>query len=159
LDEFLNSLARLRADEFVAEKPAAGELAAFGLDRPEARWRVQAGDKDVLNLVVGKREKVGGRHYARLADRDEVFLLDAKLSARALGEYRTRTVWNPSLDAAQVESLRYTDEKGSFVLEKSEAGAWQIVGKPELKIVPATVTETLAALAGLKLVRYAMDKD
>jgi hypothetical protein len=159
LDDFLNRLARLRADEFVQEKPTATDLARYGLDKPVARWHALNGDKEVLHLAIGNREKAGTRHFARIADRDVVFLLDSKLSDKALGEFRTRTVWTPPLDAAQVESLRYGYKNAPFVLEKSEAGAWQVVGKPDLAVNSATVTETLAALSGLKLVRYAADKD
>jgi hypothetical protein len=158
LDDFINALARLRADELVADKPSADDWKKYGLDRPEARWRLQAGNKDVLQLWIGNHEKSNGRCYARLADRDLVFLLDPALTAKALGEFRTRTVWTAPLDAVQVESLRYVRGNSSFSLEKSDGG-WQAPSKPDAKINPATVSETLAALAGLKLERYAVDKD
>jgi hypothetical protein len=158
LDEFVNTLAKLRADELVAEKPGPDELKRYGLDRPEVRYRLQAGEQDVLNLLVGDREKDGPRVYAKLAGRDLVFLLDPKLSARALGEFRPRAVWPVPLDAVQIQSLRYEYAKNPFTLEKSELGAWQVAGKPDLKPNPEAVNETLAALANLKLVRYAMDR-
>src|SRR5437763_218852 len=93
LDDFINTLARLRADELVAEKPGADGLKKYGLDRPEASWRLESDDKEVLHLVVGARENKGPRRYARLAGRDLVFLLDPKLSARVVGEFRPRAVW------------------------------------------------------------------
>src|SRR5262249_52611174 len=40
----------------------------------------------------------------------------------------------------------------------SEGGAWQVAGKPDMRPNTETVNETLAALANLKLVRYAVDK-
>jgi hypothetical protein len=157
LDDFLNSLARLRADALVAEKTDAEELKKYGLDHPEARWRLQSGDKEVLNLLVGDREAKGSRRYAKLANRGLVFLLDPALSQKVLDEYRPRTVWTPPLDAVQIESLRYGYARNPFVLEKAETG-WQVIGKPEAKVSTATVEDTLAALAGLKLSRYAVDK-
>ncbi|HZY85033.1 MAG TPA: DUF4340 domain-containing protein, partial [Gemmataceae bacterium] len=159
LEDFIAALAKLRADELVAEKPAADDLKKYGLDRPEARWRLRAGDKDVLDLAVGNREKDGPRCYARLAGRDLVFLLGPALSARVLAEYRPQTVWSPPLDAVQIVSLRYGQARNPFTLEKGEAEGWQAVGKPGVKLNEAAVNDTLAALAGLKLERYAVDKD
>ncbi len=157
LDDFLNSLARLRADALVAEKTDTADLKKYGLDRPEARCALQSGDKEVLNILIGDKEKKGSRRYAKLAKGDLVFLLDARLSQKVLDEYRPRTVWTPSLDAVQIESLRYGYAKNPFVLEKVESN-WQAAGKPDAKISTATVEDTLAALAGLKLSRYAVDK-
>lgn len=159
LEDFIAALAKLRADELVAEKPPAAELKKYGLDRPEARWRLRAGDKDVLDLAVGNREKGGRRCYARLAGRDLVFLLGPTLSARVLAEYRPQTVWSPPLDAVQVVSLRYGQARNPFTLEKGEGETWQAVGKSDVKLNEATVNDTLAALSGLKLERYAVDKD
>jgi hypothetical protein len=157
LEDLINTLARLRADELVVEKPMADDLKKYGLDRPEARWRLQAGDKDMLDLQIGKAEDGGLRHYARLAGRDLVFLLDAKLSERLLGEYRARAVWNPSIDAAQVDVLR-VGGKNPFTLERI-AGSWQVLGKPDAHPNAEAVNDTLATLAGLKAERYVIDKD
>jgi hypothetical protein len=158
LDEFLNTLARLRADELVAEKPTADELKSCGLDKPEARWKLFAGDSEVLNLAIGGREKVGIRRYAMLGGKDVVFLLDAKLSARALAEFRKRDVWGAPLDASQVESVRFGYAKNPFVLAKTETGEWQVEGKPDVRPNRATVAEMLDALARLKAARYVADK-
>ena len=157
LDDFLNSLLTLRADELVSEKPTPEELKTYGLDHPESKWRLQDGDKDLLTLQVGKTEK-GGRAYARLEGRDLVFLLDPALTAKALGEFRTRTVWTTPLDALQIVGLEYKRPDGGFELAKGDDG-WKAVGKPDAKIESRTVEETLAALAGLKLERYVVDKD
>jgi hypothetical protein len=158
LDDFINTLAKLRADALVADKPGADELKKYGLDRPEARWRLEAGDKEVLNLLVGNAEENGPRRYARLANRDLVFLLDLKLSGKVLAEYRPRAVWSPPLDAAQVESLRYAWALHPFVLDKSAGGTWQVAGKPDVKVSTEAVNDALGALAGLKLARYVVDK-
>ena len=57
MEDLINALARLRADELVADKPA--DLKPFGLDKPEARWRFLSGDKEVLSLLIGNRDKAG----------------------------------------------------------------------------------------------------
>jgi hypothetical protein len=163
LEAFLKALEHLRADQLVADKPA--DLKANGLDRPQVRWHLLAGGKEVLSLMVGAHEKVNGagqekegpRLYAKLATGDVVFLLDPKLSEQALGEYRSRTVWGP-LDAVQVDTVRYGYAKDPFTLEK-KGDAWQAAGKPDVKIVSETVSETLDALARLKPERFVADKD
>jgi hypothetical protein len=157
LDEFVRELERLRADKLVADKPTAEQLTKYGLDRPVAYWRVQVGGKDVLNLLVGSVESKGTRRYAKLAKGNLVFLLDPRLSRKVLDEYRPRTVWSPPLDAVQIESLNYRYKHNPFLLEKA-GSSWQAVGKPDAKINAATVEDTLAALAGLKLSRYVVDK-
>ena len=65
------------------------------------------------------------------------------------------------MDAAarrvEIESLNYRYSRNPFLLEKAGT-AWQAVGKADTKINSATVEDTLAALAGLKLSRYIVDK-
>ncbi len=165
LEDFLNACSRLRADEIVAEKP---DNKLHGFDKPEARWRFQAGDKEVLELLVGNGEQgvksqepgvrsqeLGVRRYAKLGKGELVFLLSPKITGQALAEYRQRNVW-PSLDAAQVETVRYGNAK-PFVLEKRD-NTWTTPSKPGMKVNAAAVNETLDALSRLRLERYIVDK-
>lgn len=153
LEDFLNSCSRLRADEVVAETP---DNKVHGLDKPEARWRFQAADKDVLELIVGNAEKDGTRRYAKLGKSDLVFLLNPKMTSQALAEYRQRSVW-PSLDAAQVDSVRYGYAAKPFLLEKRD-NAWTTPSKPGMKVNASAVSETLDALSRLRIERYVVDK-
>jgi hypothetical protein len=155
LDDFVNAVARLHADELVAEKPA--DLKPYGLDKPEAHWRFMSGAKEVLNLLVGGPDKGGHRRYAKLASGDVVFLLDAPTTNRVLAEYRTRTVWPTPLDAAQVESVRFGYGRNAFTLTKVD-NLWQVVGKPGELVNIAAVNETLDALSRLRVERYVLDK-
>jgi hypothetical protein len=155
LDDFVNALARLRADELVAEKPA--DLKPYGLDKPEAHWRFMSGAKEVLSLLVGGPDKGGRRRYAKLASGDVVFLLDGPTTNRVLAEYRTRTVWPTPLDAAQVESVRFGYARNPFILTKVD-NLWQVVGKLGALVNVAAVNETLDALARLRVERYILDK-
>ncbi len=157
LDAFVNDLRRLRADKMIADKADAEQLKKYGLDRPVAVWHVQAKGKEMLDLLIGNEEPKGVRRYAKLAKGDLVFLLDPRLSRAVLAEYRTRAVWSPALDAVQIESLKYRYKSAPFTLEKT-GSAWQAVGKPDAKINSAAVEDALAALAGLRLSRYAVDK-
>jgi hypothetical protein len=155
VEEFINAVARLRADEMVAEKPA--DLKPYGLDKPQATWRFLSGTKEVLNLFVGGADKTGKRCYAKLAGGDVVFLLDPPTAARVLAEYRTRAVWATPLDAAQVEGVRFGYERNPFALEKVD-GLWEVTGKPGEVVQVQAVNDALDALARLKVERYVLDK-
>jgi hypothetical protein len=153
LDDFLRGLYRLRADEIVAEKP--GDKKPFGLDPPQLRWSFSTGDKEVLQLLVGKQKDA--RVYAQLAGGELVFLLNPKVTSRALGEYRSRTIW-PPLDAVQIEKLTFTyADKPPFTLQKDEK-AWRVAGQFDAKVDDKAVTDTLDALADLKAQRYVADE-
>ena len=155
LDELVNALANLRADELTAEKP--GDLKPFGLVQPQAKWKLTAGDREVLSLLVGAKDKDGKRVYAKLEKGDLVALLDPILTTKVLGEYRKRAVF-ADLDASQAESLVVSAGTANFVLQK-DGTAWKDPGKPADPVDAAKVTETLAVLAGLKAERYVADKD
>ncbi len=155
LDDLINLVARLRADELVAEKPA--DLKPYGLDRPEASWRFRAGDQEVLHLLIGAREPNGERRHAKLGGGDLVFLLDAGLSEKLLAEYRGRAVWAEPPDAAQAEGFKASG-RNPFALERDGAG-WKVVGKPDVRVNARTVNDTVAAFASLRVLRYVQDKD
>jgi hypothetical protein len=81
LEDFVNAMSHLRADEWVGDKP--GDLKTSGLDHPQARWRFQLGGKPELELLVGGYEKTaaqsppatGRRCYARLKKAGSVRLV------------------------------------------------------------------------------------
>jgi hypothetical protein len=148
LEDFLNVLYKLRADELVAEKPAADKLKEFGLDKPEISWKFFARDKEVLGLLIGKKDSTDQRCYAKLTGGDTVFLLDPQTTNRATAEYRKRALWT-GFDAAQVESLTISGEGTSITLRKL-GGAWTIEGKPDAKVDADAVNDTLGALANLR---------
>jgi hypothetical protein len=155
MQDLVNALSRLRADELVAEH--ATDVKKYGLDVPEARWRLYSGDSEVLNLLVGKREADSGRHFAKLASGDLVFALDAALSGRLLAEYRKRALW-ASLDSAQIETLIYGVADKTIVLQKVD-GAWQVSGRPDQPVNAATINDLLGTLSNLKAERFLVDKD
>ena len=157
LRELHDALAKLRADEFVEDKP--GDLKKYGLDKPE-RWRLFNGDKEVLNLLVGGREKEGGgfRAYAKLDKGDAVVLLDMPLTAKLSAEYRKRSLW-PALNVPEASKIvvKTADGTGSFTLEKGPAG-WREAGKPDAKLNAEAVNEFLDAFAELKAAKYVEHK-
>lgn len=153
LDELVNALAKLRADELEADRPA--DLKPFGLEKPEATWKLFTGDKEVLSLLVGRKD--GDRAFAKLAAGDLVALLDPALTNRVLGEYRKRAVWS-GVDASQVETVAVSGSGANFALRKL-GQLWVDAADAKAPIDPAKVSEFLDALAGLKAERYVVDKD
>jgi hypothetical protein len=150
LDDLVGELARLRASDWVADKPAPAELKAFGLESPEATWTVSNGDKVVLTLKVGKTA-ADGRAYATAGG--PVALLGAPQTAKVLAEYRVRKPW--TLDAFQAETVTFTRDK-AFTLRKTGT-AWSDSDAPADAIDPRAVTELLGALTALRVERYAVD--
>ena len=159
LRELHDGLARLRAEEIVAEKPA--DLKTYGLESPE-RWKLFNGDKEVLNLLVGSREKIGEpgkekpgfRAYAKLDKGDIVVLLDMALTAKLSAEYRKRILWE-QLDVAQATTIEVETPQGpgSFKLMKGPIG-WMDPLNPGERFGQEAVTEYLDAFAGLKAERF-----
>ena len=116
LADFVKTLFRLRADEIVAGKDA--DLKTYGLDHPEAEWKILNNERPMLDLLIGAAEKghekdAAPRHYGKLAKGDQVFLLSAALSKLALAEYRSRKPWEPPLDAAQIDQISIAGPAGA----------------------------------------------
>ena len=155
LDEFVNAAAKLRADELEADKP--DDLKPFGLDKPEATWTFFAGDKEVLKLLIGAKT-ADGRAHAKTAGGELVARLDPGLTAKVMGEYRKRQVW-PDVDASQAEGLILGGDGLTNTVLRKEGAGWVDTAKPGEPIDAAKVTDTLAALAGLKAERYVADAD
>jgi hypothetical protein len=154
MDELVRLLQRLRADEIVAEKGA--NLKKFGLDKPIVQWRFKSGDAEKLNLLIGapENDKPGARRYAKLGNQDQVFLMSAKLTAKATEEFRNRKPW-PALDAAQVDEFTVTSPDKAFTLRKKD-GKWSVPGQ-DWTVKADIVIDTLDALASLKALRYVAD--
>ena len=156
IDELINTVARLRADELVADKPK--ELKEYGLADPAAMWTFSAGGKELLGLTIGSAEKESGRVYAKAVGSDLVALLGAKASDQLTAEYRKRDVFT-DLDASMIAILAVSGADGGFVLRKGPDGNWTDPTDPKAMIDPAKVTETLGALATVQASPYVADKD
>ena len=155
LDALIAAAANLRADELVAEK--AKDLKEYGLDSPAAAVKFFNGDKEVRSVLLGKRDADGRRAFAKLEGADAVVLFDAPLTAKLLGEYRKRGVWT-GVDASQAQTIAVSSGDSNFAFSKF-GPAWLDQQKPDDQPDAAKVTDTLAALAGLKAERFVSDKE
>jgi hypothetical protein len=153
LEALIADFGKLRVDTWVEKK--TGDLKAFGLDKPEAKWIIFDGDKQVLTLLLGKKEPDGRVNVT--TDKSElVGLLDPIMTARVLSEYRTRRPWE--VDAAQVAAVEIVKSGTKFDLQKG-GPVWFDVSKPADQIDVRVVNELLGTLGALRVDRYAVDKD
>jgi Domain of unknown function (DUF4340) len=155
LDDLVNEFARLRAADWVSDKPTAAELKAFGLEKPEATWTVSDGEKVVLSLRIGKRA-ADGRAYAQVSATGSVALLGAPQSAKVLAEYRTRKPW--ALDGFQAEEVQLAVGDKTFALKRTGM-TWSDPAAPADAVFQPAVAELLGALTALQVDRYAVDAD
>ena len=153
LDDLVNELGKLRASDWVAEKPT--DLKPFGLDKPEATWTVSNGDKTVLTLLVGKTAP-DGRVYAKAGTGGVVALLGVPQAGKVLAEYRARKPW--TLDAFQAETVEMTRGDKTFTLQKNGT-AWTDPAAPGDTISVPAITELLGSLTALQAERFAVDEN
>lgn len=155
LEDLIRSVQRLRADEIVAEKTA--DLKKYGLDQPAAQWRFKAGADEKLYLIVGapENDQPGARRYAKLGDKNVIFLLSGKLTAKVLAEYRDRKPWQPFV-AETVSKVSVSQSGKTFELTRKGA-EWRVAGDDKAKVAERAVDGTIAVLESLKTVRYVAD--
>lgn len=155
LDDLVRSLQRLRADEIVADKGA--DLKKYGLDMPAAQWRLKLGEEEKIHLLVGSPESAepNARRYAKLGGKNAIFLLNAKLSSRVLGEFRSKKVW-PGFEVAKVDEITITGPEGAFSLKRKDK-EWTVVGQPKAMVKATVLDDTLSMLSTLTAQRFIAD--
>jgi hypothetical protein len=157
LTAFVSRLSRLRAEEWVVEKPTPAQLKQFGLDKPTLKWHLLANNQAVLKLCVGGLEGEGKRRYAQIEGNPRVFVLGAQLSQLVVTEYRQRTLFTPPLDAAQVETLELTQVGQLPLTLVKRENQWNIGGAAQPLTRQDAVNQLLATLADLKAEQFALD--
>ncbi|MBI2805631.1 MAG: DUF4340 domain-containing protein [Planctomycetes bacterium] len=156
LDGLIRLMQRLRAEEIVVEK--AADLKKFGLDKPAAEWRFKLGTDEKLHLLVGApaSERGKGLRYAKLGDKNAVFLLSDKIAARTLAEYRDRAPLAKFEIGKAVKLVITTGKDKPFTLEKKD-GKWVLASDTKATVKPGEVQEVLFTLVRLEALRYVAD--
>ena len=142
----------------MANDAPAAQLKDLGFDPPQGRIVISNGDKELLALLVGAKEKTGPRVHVKLEKAGLIGLLDPATSAKVTAEYRTRATW-PALDAAQVDVLAVSSDKENFSLRRKDASTWEDTAAPMTPVDAGKVADAVAMLANLKAERYVADKD
>jgi len=148
VDSALNRLAELTITRVVATKPE--NYARLQVDDESAvRIVVKAGDETLSELMVGKYGD--GMTMLRVDERHEVFGASGSLRYafdRELRAWRDRKV--VSVEAPEVQSIRFESPKGTFAF-KRDGDAWAAIeGKKALgNFDPKQVTSSLSTVARL----------
>ena len=140
--DLVQALAQLQMERDLA----AGDLRAFGLEKPTlvVSFTVQGKQHQ---LALGSPAPGGRGYYLRKDEGPNILLvapgvrdsLDQKLET-----LRDKTLW--SFDPGQVKAVRLRTGKTQVNLEKTEAGAWRWVGRPNLRVRPDRVEQLLRQL-------------
>lgn len=119
--------ATMEAERFVSDAPSEADLARFGLQEPQRRLRLRAGNQRTLELKIGGLAPDDERTllYAKTDQSDSVFLVRPHVLASLSLDpfhYRERTVRNLR-SSAVIESLRIIHRPSGLdvPLEPSEA--------------------------------------
>ena len=129
-----------------------GELAAFGLDSPSRRVRIQLESGDPLELAIGQAKD--SDYYASTPARDQVFVLGSDLVAELdtpLEEMQSKKLFDYSTFAANKIRI---EEKGAEareleLQEPTEAKKWrQTAPEPARDLDTTKVEDLLYALNG-----------
>jgi len=162
LRELHDLLASLRAAKVVEDNPK--DLAKYGLDKP-IRWKAYDGAGEVMNLLVGAREKVGpkgdadgDRAYAMLSKGNTLYLLEPRLSAQLGAEYRRRDLWQiPGPDKIREIAITAIDPQNSFTLVQGPKG-FTDPARPADMLNAQLVNNLVRTVGTLRAEKFAVDK-
>ena len=120
VEELMTRLSSTQMQEVVA--PEAGDLSAYGLDRPAMTATVVSGSARAT-LLIGRADEDEGGRFAKDATRPEIFTVAESLFtdlAKDLPEYRLKDMFDARSWTADWVETRRGDETLSF--EKSSDG-------------------------------------
>ena len=150
-------------EKFVTEKAAEKDLQTFGLTAPSVKATVTLlkADKKTEERVylIGKETETRGSYYAKLGDRDLIFVSGSALVDQLQADLQELPVI--SFDPAKVKGMRlsgWQDVTGSpFVLdlERKAAQTWVVKAPADFKLDSAKAEALLSGLNGLRALRSA----
>jgi hypothetical protein len=156
----LSALQILRAEKLLAEKPADGDLGRYGLKSPAVKVSVtetkadkKPPDTHVFTFLFGNESEDKSSVYAKLADRDTVFMVRKSVVDAVQGELRDTAVFN--FDVNKVKGIKiagWQDIIGSpFVLEveRKTSQDWAVKSPPNYILNSAQVEGFVSSLAQL----------
>jgi hypothetical protein len=147
VESMIKALAELKADRDLG----AGELKAFGLDKPELVVSFTAkGEQHHLDL--GQAAPANRGYYVRKDGAGSVLLISpgARESLnQSLANLRDKTLltFNPD----QVKSVTFKVDKTQVDLEKTGPGAWRRVGQSDFRVHPDRVEQFLRQLQAARI--------
>jgi hypothetical protein len=162
VDRLLADLHDLQAQKLVAEKPSDSELDRLGLKTPAVKVTLTEDKadkkKEEFTYQFGRETDDKSGTYARLGNRDLVFVVNKGVVDALPGDFQEPTVFN--FDVAKVKGMKlagWQDVVGSpFVLEleRKTSQEWTAKSPPGFAANSAQAESFMAGLAHLKAERF-----
>jgi hypothetical protein len=143
----------VRAKDFVAEDQ--GQLARYGLDRPQVRltvWEKEAKEPKSLLLVAAKDAKAPDLAYAAVSTGGPVVLVDAKALtdlAPTAQELRDRSLF-AGFDTREVTRVQIARKEQTIVLERAGEDDWKLTAPRSGGARSSRVNDLLWTLRNLR---------
>jgi len=155
VDEILRKLHELKVGKFVSDRP--GNLAIYGLTRPQIRAVIVPKGAEPEMLLVGKRE--GESVYVKTASAEPVYLVDAgivdDLSIEVL-DLRDKQVMKFERNDVNRIELRRRDHEPVVCIKQEHD--WRLVEPTKEKAKNHEVNDILYKLDDLKAERFVAEK-
>ena len=148
------NLASLEEQRLIEE--TAGDLAAFGLDKPRVDVAFKSGGTE-HRLLIGAKTPTGSDLYAKTGASSRVFLVAAYLEStfnRSTFDLRDKTALRFDRDAA--DAMEITTAGGAVKFAKT-GGSWQLAQPASSRSDAAAIEGLLARLDGLQMKSIAAD--
>ena len=165
IQRILANFGHLVANKLVADKLTANDLERFGLKSPTTKIAITTDvDKktEVTDFLIGKETDDKSSYYAKIADRDLVFLITPAIVDSLKGDLQDPVVLQ--FDPAKVKSMKITgwqDVVGStftLQLERKSAADWIAKLPADYKIDPGQAESFLNSLNGLRAQSFVTSK-
>ncbi len=130
-ENLFGDVSKLEVAEFVNDAPKDKDLAAYGLDKPQAEIALTLKDgKAAPKLLVGAKKKDSDQYYMKRDGQAPVFLVDAKDLMEKLGAGYLTFRKHLVLEFTKVNTKKLTVKRKdkTFVCEADpkEAGKWNL---------------------------------
>jgi hypothetical protein len=146
LNRLADKAAELKYDSVLEE--SASDAAQFGLEPARSSVTITTVDDKKHTLFIGDQNPSGNRTYARVSDRNELFLMSSSLPEtfdKKLDDLRNHSVLR--FGQSEVHTLDITNPKGTLHLVKDASDRWWIEGKHRVAADSPAVRGILNALS------------
>ncbi|MCX7918639.1 MAG: DUF4340 domain-containing protein [bacterium] len=153
LNDILWKIQGLEVKQFIDESP--NELRKYGLDKPQAEFKLQSPDGKIYLLSLGKIDAQSKAVYAKTADKSYIFSIETsainELMVRSLTELRDRTVLTFDVDSITRIELQYPNK--TIICNKEKRG-WYIISPKTCKADASKIDELIWQINGITIKEF-----
>jgi hypothetical protein len=146
VNRLADSAAEIKHTSILEE--TAADQAKFGLSPAEFSFKIKTEDEKEYEILFGNKNPAGNYRYARVAGREELFLVSTSASDafnKKLDVLRNHSVLE--FEQSEVQSLDIQNQKGTIHLVKDSDDRWWIEGKERIAADSPGVRGILNAMA------------